>query len=182
MLGMPIVAVHLFSDTATHLEMVVKYLHHATHSLLCMYSCCCLDYFPGDCESCTTSSGTYSKQSSSQLHPSSQDSSAPLAPSLLHLPPEVLLNILSYLSPCELLSLSHLHSKLNTLAFDGSLWQHIHPVRWAQGHREFYQPLVSWGNVDSEEGAYHDAVLENDVIKELLSDGGKVNANSAKFR
>ena len=141
-----------------------------------------LGHFPGDFESCTTSSGTYSKQSSTQLRPSLQDSSFLSAPSLLHLPPEVLLNILSYLSPSELLSLSQLHSKLNTLAFDGSLWQHIHPVRWAQGHREFYQPLVSWGSVEMDEGACHDAVQENNVIKELLSDGGKVNANSAKFR
>ena len=132
------------------------------------------DHFPDRCEICTSS-----KQSTSQLYPTTHEFSAP---SLLHLPPEVLLNILSYLSPTELLSLAHLHSKLNTLAFDGSLWQHIHPVRWAQGHREFYQPLVAGVEGEEEEGACHDAVLENDVIKELLSVGGKVNANSAKFR
>ena len=111
--------------------------------------------------------------------------SSPSGPALLQLPPEVLLTILSYLSPSELLSLSHLHSKLNALAFDGSLWQHLHPVRWAQGHKEFYQPLVMWGD-DGDGGggggACQDAILENDVIKELLSVGGKVNANSAKFR
>ena len=41
-----------------------------------------------------------------------------------------------------------------------------------------------WGEGEGEGGggACHDAVLENDVIKELLSVGGKVNANSAKFR
>ena len=57
-------------------------------------------------------------------------------------------------------------------------------MRWAQGHKEFYQPLVVWGEGEGEGGggACHDAVLENDVIKELLSVGGKVNANSAKFR
>lgn len=131
-------------------------------------------HFPDDC--------TYSKEASSKLHPPQANGPSPSTPSLLHLPPEVLLNILSYLSPAELLSLAHLHSKLNTLAFDGSLWQHLHPVRWAEGHREFYQPLVVWGTGREEEGgACHDAVLENDVIKELLSVGGKVNANSAKF-
>ena len=113
--------------------------------------------------------------------------SAPSGPSpLLQLPPEVLLSILSYLSPSQLLSLSHLHSKLNALAFDGSLWQHLHPVRWAQGHKEFYQPLVVWGEEGDGGGggggACQDAIVENDVIKELLSVGGKVNANSAKFR
>ena len=125
---------------------------------------------------------------SSKSHPSDTTSSAPSGPSLLQLPPEVLLSILSYLSPSELLSLSHLHSKLNALAFDGSLWQHLHPVRWAQGHKEFYQPLVVWGEEGDGGGggggggACQDAILENDVIKELLSVGGKVNANSAKFR
>ena len=110
--------------------------------------------------------------------------STPSGPSpLLQLPPEVLLSILSYLSPSQLLSLSHLHSKLNALAFDGSLWQHLHPVRWAQGHKEFYQPLVVWGRKgDGGGGVCQDAIVENDVIKELLSVGGKVNANSAKFR
>ena len=132
-------------------------------------------------EECTA--GAYVKQPSSKLHPPQAEDPSPSAPSLLHLPPEVLLDILSYLSPTELLSLSQLHSKLNTLAFDGSLWTHLHPVRWAQGHREFFQPLVMWGGGDEEEeGACHDAVLENDVTKELLSVGAKVNANIAKFR
>ena len=124
-----------------------------------------------------------SNRASSKPRPSDTTSSASSGPSLLQLPPEVLLTILSYLSPSELLSLSHLHSKLNALAFDGSLWQHLHPVRWAQGHKEFYQPLVVWGDEGGGGGgACQDAILENDVIKELLSVGGKVNANSAKFR
>ena len=54
-------------------------------------------------------------------------------------------------------------------------------MRWARGHREFYQPLVVWGEKEEEEGACRDAVLENDVTKELLSVGGKVNCNSLRF-
>ena len=126
-----------------------------------------------------------SSKASSKPCPSDASSSTYSGASLLQLPPEVLLTILSYLSPSELLSLSLLHSKLNALVFDGSLWQHLHPVRWAQGHKEFYQPLVVWGEEGGGEGgggACQDAILENDVIKELLSVGGKVNANSAKFR
>ena len=61
-------------------------------------------------------------------------------------------------------------------------------MRWAQGHKEFYQPLVvggeegDGGGGGGGGGACQDAIVENDVIKELLSVGGKVNANSAKFR
>ena len=135
-------------------------------------------------DNCDSSTKASSKPCPSDTTTSSIPSGS--GPSLLQLPPEVLLTILSYLSPLELLSLSHLHSKLNALAFDGSLWQHLHPVRWAKGHKEFYQPLVVWGEKGDGGGggggACQDAILENDVIKELLSVGGKVNANSAKFR
>ncbi len=61
-------------------------------------------------------------------------------PSLLSLPPEVLLHILSYLSPQELISLVPLHSMLYHLMRDPSLWLHLHPVRWNAGHWKFFKP------------------------------------------
>ena len=61
-------------------------------------------------------------------------------PSLLSLPPEVILQILSYLSPQELLSLVPLHSMLYHLTRDPSLWLHLHPVRWNAGHWKFFRP------------------------------------------
>ena len=63
-----------------------------------------------------------------------------LAPSLLTLPPEVLLQILSYLSPHDLLRLAPLHSTLHRLTQDVTLWQHLHPVRWAAGNNQFFKP------------------------------------------
>lgn len=64
----------------------------------------------------------------------------PQTPSLLTLPPELLLQVLSYLSPRDLLRLAPLHSALCRLTQDPSLWQHLHPVRWAVGHWEFFRP------------------------------------------
>ena len=95
----------------------------------------------------------------------------PSPPSLLTLPPEILLRVLSYLSPSELFSLSHLHSSLHTLTFDGSLWTHLHPVRWVHAQRTFYRPM------DLECELSQDCVVENDMMKELLSVEGRVNAN-----
>ena len=64
------------------------------------------------------------------------------APSLLDLPPELLLRVFSLLSPVDLCHLSQVHPSLHALAFDGSLWQHLHPVRWANGHHQFFSPLT----------------------------------------
>ena len=63
-----------------------------------------------------------------------------VSPSLLTLPTELSLQILSYLSPQDLLHLVPLHSTLYHLARDPALWQHLHPVRWAAGHWEFFKP------------------------------------------
>ena len=49
-------------------------------------------------------------------------SSSSHTPSLLDLPPELLLKIFSYLSPSDLLHIGQLHSFLNDMAFDGTLW------------------------------------------------------------
>ena len=76
------------------------------------------------------------------------------------------------------------------MAFDPSLWVHLHPIRWANGHLNFFTPtnfsLLSSERYDressddsKEEGIMmiHDAVIENDIVKELMSVEGKVNAN-----
>lgn len=87
---------------------------------------------------------------------------------------------MSYLSPTHLLRLSQLHSILNAVALDGTLWQHLHPVRWARGHFQFFSPLSMAVCREEEQGEgpiSHDLVLENDIAKELLSVDGGVNAN-----
>ena len=62
--------------------------------------------------------------------------------SLLDLPPELLLRMFNFLSPMDLCRLSQVHPSLRSLAFDGSLWQHLHPIRWANGHHQFFSPLT----------------------------------------
>ena len=106
-------------------------------------------------------------------------------PSLLQLPPEVLLVVLRHLGPRDLLRLSIIHPSLQPLTFDPSLWTHLHPVRWACGHWEFFSPpaftLMAMGDGggggEEEVMAIHDAVIENDAVKELMSVEGNVNAN-----
>jgi F-box/leucine-rich repeat protein 5 len=106
-------------------------------------------------------------------------------PSLLQLPPEVLLVVLRHLGPRDLLRLSITHPSLQPLTFDPSLWTHLHPVRWACGHWEFFSPpaftLMAMGDGggggEEEVMAIHDAVIENDAVKELMSVEGNVNAN-----
>ena len=99
-------------------------------------------------------------------------------PSLLDLPPELLLTIFSHLSPRDLCNLSLVHPKLHPLTFDPSLWQHLHPIRWANGHLQFFPPPSFTLEGGEEEGRLsQDAVLENDVLKELMSVEGRVNAN-----
>lgn len=103
-------------------------------------------------------------------------------PTLLHMPPEVLLTIFAHLPPRDLLRVSRTHSSLHQLTFDPSLWVHLHPVRWASGHLNFFAPpaftLMSMGDGEEGEGAMiQDAVIENDLVKELMSVEGQVNAN-----
>ena len=100
--------------------------------------------------------------------------------------------IFSHLGPRDLLRLSRTHSSLRRVTFDPSLWAHLHPIRWANGHLDFFPPPPftsflseggeEWGGGgEGEEGErammIHDAVTENDVVKELMSVEGKVNAN-----
>ena len=61
--------------------------------------------------------------------------------SLEHLPQEVLLKVFSYLDPQDLCHLSQTHPSFSELAFDGSLWSSLHPVRWADGHWKFFSAL-----------------------------------------
>ncbi|KAM9328865.1 F-box/LRR-repeat protein 5 isoform 2-T2 [Gastrophryne carolinensis] len=56
------------------------------------------------------------------------------AVSISHLPPEVMLNIFSYLNPQELCRCSQVNSKWAQLAKTGSLWRHLYPVLWARGN------------------------------------------------
>ncbi|MEE6462445.1 hypothetical protein FKM82_001599 [Ascaphus truei] len=53
--------------------------------------------------------------------------------SISNLPPEVMLNIFSYLNPQELCRCSQVNSKWVQLAKTGSLWKHLYPVHWARG-------------------------------------------------
>ncbi|XP_053560100.1 LOW QUALITY PROTEIN: F-box/LRR-repeat protein 5 [Bombina bombina] len=50
------------------------------------------------------------------------------------LPPEVMLNIFSYLNPQDLCRCSQVNTKWAQLAKTGSLWKHIYPVFWARGN------------------------------------------------
>ena len=75
-----------------------------------------------------------------QLGLLSIQSSATGAPHLLSLPAELLLEIFSYLSPQDLMHVSQIHPDLQQLALDGSLWTHLHPVRWATGRWQFFKP------------------------------------------
>ncbi len=63
------------------------------------------------------------------------------------LPQEILLKILSYLGPRDLCRISQTHPLLAHLAYDSSLWQSLHPVRWANGHWQFYFPSLDKADV-----------------------------------
>eukprot|EP00731_Ephydatia_muelleri_P001250 Em0001g1250a len=90
-------------------------------------------------------------------------------PGLTSLPPEVLVKIFSYLSPVDLCHLSQSHTSLRGVAFNGSLWQHLHPVRWANENIRFFRPPCG--------DPSYDAYLENSTAKQLMSVEGRVNAN-----
>eukprot|EP00731_Ephydatia_muelleri_P001172 Em0001g1172a len=90
-------------------------------------------------------------------------------PGLTSLPPEVLVKIFSYLSPVDLCHLSQSHTSLRGVAFNGSLWQHLHPVRWANENIRFFRPPCG--------DPSYDAYLENSTAKHLMSVEGRVNAN-----
>ena len=48
-------------------------------------------------------------------------------------PVEVMMKILSHLSPRDLSRCAQVSQRWNQLAMDPSLWRAIHPVQWAQG-------------------------------------------------
>ncbi|XP_069488035.1 F-box/LRR-repeat protein 5 [Ambystoma mexicanum] len=54
------------------------------------------------------------------------------ATSITQLPPEVLVNVFSYLNPQDLCRCSQVNTKWAQLAKTGSLWKHIYPVHWAR--------------------------------------------------
>ncbi|CAH2299844.1 F-box LRR-repeat 5 [Pelobates cultripes] len=58
----------------------------------------------------------------------------PSTTSISHLPPEVMLNIFSYLNPQELCRCIQVNTKWAQLAKTGSLWKHLYPVLWARGN------------------------------------------------
>ena len=64
----------------------------------------------------------------------------PSFPGLTDLPHEVLVKVLSSLSPKDLCSLSQCCRSLSRAAKDGALWQHVHPIRWFNSYWEFFRP------------------------------------------
>ena len=55
-----------------------------------------------------------------------------------------------YLSPRDLCRCAQVNSLFSKIAFDGTLWQHLHPVRWLKGQWKFHMPT-----------AYDEDALEN---------------------
>ena len=62
------------------------------------------------------------------------------SPPILHVPPEVLLQIFKYLSPQDLCRCAQVNPVFSKAAFDGSLWHHLHPVKWFSGNWKFLPP------------------------------------------
>ena len=53
---------------------------------------------------------------------------------LLSLPREVLMYVLKFLNPQDLLRVASVCKELNALAYDGSFWRRLYPAQWAQGN------------------------------------------------
>jgi len=53
------------------------------------------------------------------------------------LPPEIILKVFKYLSPRDLCRCAQVHSLFSKVAYDGSLWRHLHPVEWLTGRWKF---------------------------------------------
>lgn len=66
------------------------------------------------------------------------------------MPSEIILKVLKYLSPRDLCRCAQVNLLFSTIAFDGMLWQHVHPVKWLTGQWKFHQPI-----------AYDEESLEN---------------------
>jgi len=68
------------------------------------------------------------------------ESVAEVTAPILHLPPEVILQVFKYLSPQDLCHCAQVNSVFSKAAFDGSLWHHLHPVKWFLGNWKFLPP------------------------------------------
>lgn len=55
-------------------------------------------------------------------------------PGILDLPHEVMLNVMSYLTPLDLGVCGQVCHDWLTLSRDPLLWKQLHPVRWARGN------------------------------------------------
>lgn len=53
------------------------------------------------------------------------------------LPPEMLLNIFSYLNPKDLCHTAQVCKQWSECAMNGDLWSVLHPARWARGDWNF---------------------------------------------
>lgn len=58
------------------------------------------------------------------------------------MPSEIILKVFRYLSPRDLCRCAQVHSLFSKIAFDGSLWQHLHPVKWLTGQWQFHLPTA----------------------------------------
>ncbi|XP_019628195.1 PREDICTED: F-box/LRR-repeat protein 5-like [Branchiostoma belcheri] len=86
------------------------------------------------------------------------------------LPSEVLLRVMSYLSPRDLCRCAQVCRSWSVLARDGHLWQVMHPARWAQGDWRFgFLPdedpddLPVYGAMGGEEEADLYVVVDEDA-------------------
>ncbi|XP_013408873.1 F-box/LRR-repeat protein 5 [Lingula anatina] len=81
--------------------------------------------------------------------------------SQVELPPEVLVNIFSYLNPRDLARCAQVCKTWNTLTMDGQLWKAIYPVQWAQGNWSFSAPDLEQEPEDFSEDRY--VVIDDDA-------------------
>lgn len=58
------------------------------------------------------------------------------------MPPEIILKVFKYLSPRDLCRCAQVNSFFSKIAFDGVLWQHLHPVKWLSGEWKFHPPTA----------------------------------------
>jgi len=61
---------------------------------------------------------------------------------ILQLPPEIILKVFKYLSPQDLCRCAQVNLLFSKVAFDGMLWQHVHPVKWLTDQWKFHPPIV----------------------------------------
>uniref|UniRef100_A0A8C5P6S5 F-box/LRR-repeat protein 5 n=1 Tax=Leptobrachium leishanense TaxID=445787 RepID=A0A8C5P6S5_9ANUR len=91
--------------------------------------------------------------------------------SISHLPPEVMLNIFSYLNPQELCRCLQVNTKWAQLAKTGSLWKHLYPVLWARG--DWYNGPPT--HLDMEPNEEWDEDADIDETEETEEDHSHIN-------